>query len=203
MRHRLFIVFAVLSLVLCVMTVALWVQSYWVADRVHFQYRHWEGLLLTDSGLVLESSSGGLRVTTSSAEHQCADTNEMTHRRSYDSEHFGRSWGRASSAGYPRGRRVYSQDAGLDWRLGLGCGQLVSPASKEYGPAHTRWIIVPHAAVALPLACLPFLWWRRCHGRRQRKWRQDRGLCPYCGYDLRASKGRCPECGMAIPAKGP
>lgn len=34
-------------------------------------------------------------------------------------------------------------------------------------------------------------WWRR------RK-RQIAGLCPECGYDLRATPGRCPECG-AVP----
>ena len=31
--------------------------------------------------------------------------------------------------------------------------------------------------------------------RNRRKWCAMAGLCPSCGYDLRASAGQCPECG--------
>jgi hypothetical protein len=51
----------------------------------------------------------------------------------------------------------------------------------------------PHGVLAALFAVAPAAW---LMARRVRKRRaHQRGLCPVCSYDLRASPERCPECG--------
>ena len=53
------------------------------------------------------------------------------------------------------------------------------------------FIIVP-SLVTMPASASLIVRQRR---RRRADRRSRVGLCPACGYDLRASAGRCPECG--------
>lgn len=70
---------------------------------------------------------------------------------------------------------------------------------KAFGLLHgkidtiTFWLVIfPFWEISCVLALLS-AWaaWRPLRNIRRRR----RGLCPQCGYDLRASSGRCPECG--------
>lgn len=74
------------------------------------------------------------------------------------------------------------------------------------GSAIHRTTAVPYVNIQLPFsmlaaiaAFLPAIWTIAVASRRQQRRRLQRsGLCPRCGYDLRASLNRCPECGTAV-----
>lgn len=64
-----------------------------------------------------------------------------------------------------------------------------------------RQVHVPHWMICGALAILPTLTLVRSVRRRvTSRYRAQRGLCPRCGYDLRASPDKCPECGLRAPA---
>jgi hypothetical protein len=58
-------------------------------------------------------------------------------------------------------------------------------------PARLSLIVLALILVAGSLS------YRSARADEQRQHRRANGLCPECGYDLRATPGRCPECGWA------
>jgi hypothetical protein len=82
------------------------------------------------------------------------------------------------------GERSHWQVAGIFYERSVGSG----------GVAHLLW--VQSWLLALLLGMLPGV---RLVQRLRR--RRLPGLCPSCGYDLRATPDRCPECGTAATAE--
>jgi hypothetical protein len=87
-------------------------------------------------------------------------------------------------------------------RYGYVPPEVLTAATRPDLPHYYRWgLDIPYWLIGVPCA---FVWLRsslktyRAHRHQQRS-----GLCPTCGYDLRASKDRCPECGTPIPAPPP
>jgi hypothetical protein len=170
----------VLSLLLCVGMVGLWVRSYWVADIV--QVNRGRGC----SGA--EAMRGGVFFFKLSISEN--------------------RWGEFETAFEPGASYVRHQpmdpdrDVGRDvdvaWSF-LGLRYFVSNVAIQKDIS-LRAQIVPIWLIVLPLAIFGLWGGLRIAADRRRQKRRRQGLCPVCGYDLRATQERCPECG-AIPDK--
>jgi hypothetical protein len=71
-----------------------------------------------------------------------------------------------------------------------------------YGLSFTL-ALAPLWSVVAAFAVLPLSAAVSIVRRRRRARRAAAGLCPACGYDLRATPDRCPECGRAAEAGAP
>jgi hypothetical protein len=164
----------VLSLLLCVAAVALWVRSWghkaviaWVQPEYMVDVRYTDGVL-------------GVSVARDSLLHVYVP---------------GRLYGlslnrRPFNPGLDRATFSYN-----GWGFGLHRLNTVGPPPRGQWRTGGRrlWIVyLPGWLPVLLLAVPPAVW----VARRTRSARRCRtGLCPVCGYDLRATPGRCPECG--------
>ena len=89
---------------------------------------------------------------------------------------------------------IWNTDQPLWEPLGIAGGRADSAVFDSFEVALPHWLLV------LGIGALPG--WRFIRRGIQRS-RRGRGLCPQCGYDLRASASGCPECGPPQELRSP
>jgi hypothetical protein len=172
MKRRLLNLLTALSLVLCVAVVALWVRSYYRFDQVE---SYWP------NRRQVQGHPGTRGVEASSF------------RGVIFLQLIGNSFNAGNQTRLPQWHSLpdpASVAAELSYVLPRGT---VPGFAVTQEPMLVR-VSVGHAWMLAAAALLPAAWLvstfrirRRCRA----------GLCPSCGYDLRATPGRCPECGTS------
>jgi hypothetical protein len=187
MKRRLLNLVTILSLLLCAAVAALWVRSHVVVDEV----------TRNEATFVSARSFDG-RVEVDVLYYP---------ERPFRPDR--RGWGHER---VPRGRNVPPAATGWspvrEWRLGPF--RYVDASDTGYARSGGLWLGVPYRRAAAPhwffallAGVLPIVWLVERFGGSRQSRRLARGLCPACGYDLRASPGRCPECGGTVRRGGP
>jgi hypothetical protein len=192
MLRHLFTLLSALSLLLFVATMVLWVRSYRAGVRLG---------QLSVSGFWQADVARGVF---SLYWNRIVNPNDGSDHFSYSSDEEGAYDLKYETTSPPDGPpRIWTELNGRDRDFQLaGFRYAVHDGVGTAWPSVVRLLTVPcwfvcTVALVLPAArAFSIVRWRR-RGRRRAF-----GLCPSCGYDLRATAGRCPECGTlpAFPA---
>jgi hypothetical protein len=196
MRRRLFTLLSAMSLVLCVTTCVMWVRSY-----SHKEYLSWWMTARCNLNVTSRRDLVQWKVY--------VDTTPIQASWQLPDERF--QWGSVVvGTSDELGDDITAMIGPRDWEvsqapehlMGIGWGAekrdiagfISSLPSKPQpqGTCHVWFLLTPHWTVAIGFVLLPVRWILR---RRALRDRQNRGRCPTCGYDLRATPDRCPECG--------
>ena len=156
-RHRLFTLSSVLSLLLCAALAVMWLRSNRTEDHLG---------RVGANKVVVASSVNGLVVVG--------------------------GWRIVETVQSQRGWKYLNRPAEpVPWTA-----QFRLPKYRSGDELDVSSVVIPYWIPVLVALVLPLRWllWRI------RVRRLKPGLCPACGYDLRASPGRCPECGAAAGA---
>ena len=190
MKRRLFNLAAAVSLGMMLAVVALWVRSYTWYDDVGIATTSKATSYRRDRYHRLVSNLGGLTWNTTTYEWASAKAIENT-----PLPEGLRYWHDASPA-QPGADSAFGQFLGFHiMRDGYTPPDPDTIYSfRSVSVRAPMWFPLSFVATLPAMRFIVFLLRRRGRSRAL-------GLCPACGYDLRATPDRCPECGMAVAPK--
>jgi hypothetical protein len=188
MGGRLFKLTAVISLLLCAAAGALWLRGLWHFELANVTYTRWPA---TDRMYSAFAQLSWYRdtlevqlITSSASPVHFSDPSSKWFNVSPADQPPGWQW---SSAGDRTTQFMNGYPHGFHWQHYIWA-PVPGYRSDTWQIGVRPWLIV-----AL-LLVLPAAW---INGRRKKRRARLLGLCPHCGYDLRATPDRCPECGTA------
>lgn len=173
LRHILFNSLTALSFLLCITMITFWIRSATIGDYVRWY---------NQPRLFEFTSSGGIAML---ALGELVSTDYPV-----PSGWEGSFW--------PFTRNVDTFSA--DLRRGTTLGFEFRHWRKQTRTLRedSRTVKLPYWFVVICLGVTPTVRGLRFWRSRRRRKRGKLGLCPTCGYDLRASPQRCPECGGEV-----
>jgi hypothetical protein len=163
-----------LSVLLCTATCVFWVRSYRLTDKVSWTRADGQRTLRSAYGHVV------LGLYQADTPAPSNDPRGLKYTRDQPSgPQMDLQWVLLLCYD-PSARLVQWERGGFGWMKRSSSRDLIATAAAPF------WSLAATTAI-LPLA--------RTAMRLRRRPRTHLGLCPTCGYDLRATPGRCPECG--------
>ena len=186
MTRRLLNLLTVLSLLLCVGVLVAWV----LAQRVggYLEYMHVDLPAMRDRQAMLWFGKRSVALHGAATQwlggyRAVLDAYVTIGRTGFD-------WQTLAPLNIPA-----TTSGGTTWdTIGLGLRRSVQAGPQLRRPSFT--LVLPYWLLGGLSALLPAA---RARAALRRRRRSRPGLCPVCGYDLRATPGRCPECG-AVPS---
>lgn len=185
MWRKLLTIATVLSIALCVVTVALWVRCFFVFDHVAFDARGRSFLIWTPNrSFFVMVTSRPYRAPKWETE---GPFNHIPFSQTLRPEH------RVAT-------NVLGKPHSYSWiGFHLTPTYYQPPYYENPGCWHTT-LGVPFYALFAMTSALPA---SRLRAAMKRRARARRGLCKTCGYDIRATPKQCPECGTRVEADRP
>src|SRR4051812_7701911 len=218
--RRLLNLLTLLSLLLSLSAVVLWVRSYWTIDIVKLGSQRLYKAASGGGGVMLESVQFFRREGNWRTDPKAVAGQLSTYAQTRE-DYLGAADASARGPGRRWERNAFAYTSrGAFWNLAwTGVAHpawpQVAPVNKKAGATYDnatggaveRWFIgravwLPYWVPAAAFAVAPAVYAARTTARRRRE-RLRKGLCPRCGYDLRASPDQCPECGTRAPAPTP